>query len=202
MPTLDRRQFLQLAAALGATLAWGCSTVQPSTSGWRERRDLFPQGVASGDPDDNSVLLWTRRPYDDGRDGATLLVEVAEDPEFNRVLATTAAPILAEADWTCRVLVGDLPAAGEYWYRFVDEDGHGSRIGRTLTAPAADDPRPARFAFASCQSLPEGAMNAWRRETSLAFRGEAPSFLARRCVDRVHAAVETSDVYHAIVEGR
>ena len=163
MPTLDRRQFLKLAAALGATLAWGCSTVQPSTTGWRERRDLFPQGVASGDPDDNSVLLWTRRPYDDGRERATLLVEVAEDPGFTRVIATTAAPVLAAADWTCRVLVGDLRPAGEYWYRFVDEEGHGSRIGRTLTAPAADDPRPARFAFVSCQSLPEGAMNAYRK---------------------------------------
>ena len=163
MPTLDRRQFLQLAAAMGATLAWGCAAVRPSTTGWRERRDRFPQGVASGDPDANSVLLWTRRPYDDGRERATLLVEVAEDPGFTRVIATTAAPVLAAADWTCRVLVGDLRPAGEYWYRFVDEDGHGSRIGRTLTAPAADDPRPARFAFVSCQSLPEGAMNAYRK---------------------------------------
>jgi len=163
MPTMDRRQFLKLAAAMGATLAWGCSTLRPSSSGWRERRDLFPQGVASGDPDHHSVLLWTRRPYADGRDRATLLVEVARDPEFDQVIATTAAPVLAAADWTCRVLVGDLPAAGEYWYRFVDEDGNGSRIGRTLTAPAPDDPRPARFAFVSCQSLPEGAMNAYRR---------------------------------------
>ena len=163
MPTLDRRQFLQLAAAMGATLAWGCAAVRPSTTGWRERRDRFPQGVASGDPDANSVLLWTRRPYDDGRERATLLVEVAEDPGFTRVIATTAAPVLAAADWTCRVLVGDLRPAGEYWYRFVDEDGHGSRIGRTLTAPAADDPRPARFAFLSSQSLPEGAKNAYRK---------------------------------------
>ena len=163
MPTLDRRQFLQLAAAMGATLAWGCAAVRPSTTGWRERRDRFPQGVASGDPDANSVLLWTRRPYDDGRERATLLVEVAEDPGFTRVIATTAAPVLAAADWTCRVLVADLRPAGEYWYRFVDEEGHGSRIGRTLTAPAADDPRPARFAFVSCQSLPEGAMNAYRK---------------------------------------
>src|SRR5690606_37956391 len=103
------------------------------------------------------------RPYDDGRDRALLLVEVAEDPAFERVIATTAAPVLAASDWTCRVLVGDLPPAGEYWYRFVDEDGHGSRIGRTLTAPTPDDPRPARFAFVSCQSLPEGAFNAYRR---------------------------------------
>jgi alkaline phosphatase D len=163
MPHLDRRQFLKLAAALGATLAWGCSTLHPSSSGWRERRALFPQGVASGDPDDNSVLLWTRRPYADGRERATLLVVVAADPAFTRVIATASAPVLAQADWTCRVLVGDLPAGGEYWHRFVDDEGNGSRIGRTMTAPTPDDGRPARFAFVSCQSLPEGAMNAWRR---------------------------------------
>jgi alkaline phosphatase D len=163
MPTIDRREFLKVAAALGASVAFGCSPVRRSTSGWRERRDLFPQGVASGDPDDNSVLLWTRRPYADGRESANLLVEVADDPEFTRVLATTSAPVLAQADWTCRVLVGDLPPAREYWYRFVDEEGNGSRIGRTLTAPAPDDARPARFAFVSCQSLPEGAMNAYRK---------------------------------------
>lgn len=163
MPTLSRRKFLKLAAALGATLAWGCARVRPSSSGWRERRELFPQGVASGDPDARSVLLWTRRPYDDGRERATLVVEVAQDPAFTRVIATTAAPVLAAADWTCRVLVGDLPPAGEYWYRFVDEQGNGSRIGRTLTAPAPDDPRPARFAFVSCQTICEGAQNAYRR---------------------------------------
>ena len=154
MPTLDRRQFLKLAAALGATLAVGCAHVGPSSSGWRERRDLYPQGVASGDPDEGSVLLWTRRPYADGRNEASLLLEVAEDPAFVRVVATTTTRVLAQSDWTCRVLVGDLQPAREYWYRFVDEDGNGSRIGRTLTAPAPDDPRPARFAFVSCQTSP------------------------------------------------
>ena len=163
MPKLDRREFLKLAAALGATLAWGCTTVKPSSSGWRERRDLYPQGVASGDPDDNSVLLWTRRPYADGRKDASLLVEIAEDPAFTRVIATTAAKVSADSDWTCRVLVGDLRPAGEYWYRFVDEEGNGSRIGRTLTAPSPDDNRPAKFAFVSCQCLPEGYNNGYRR---------------------------------------
>lgn len=180
MSTLNRRQFVKLAATLGATLAWGCTTVRPSSSGWRERRDLFPQGVASGDPDDRSVLLWTRRPYADGRERATLLVEVAEDPAFTRVITTTAAPVLARADWTCRVLVGDLPPAGEYWYRFVDEEGNGSRIGRTLTAPAPDDPRPARFAFVSCQTICEGAQNAYRKmiyEDERAAPGERLGFV-------------------------
>ena len=163
MPTMDRRGFLQLSAALGATLAWGDALGKRSKSGWQENRDLYPQGVASGDPDFNSVLLWTRRPYADGRSDAKLLVEVAEDPDFKRVIATTAARVSAASDWTCRVLVGHLPAAGEFWYRFVDEEGNGSRIGRTLTAPAPDDPRPTKFAFVSCQSLPEGYGNGYRR---------------------------------------
>ncbi len=163
MPTMDRRAFLKLSAALGATLAWGSASGRKSRSGWKERRDLYPQGVASGDPDDNSVLLWTRRPYADGRKDAKLLVEVANDLDFRRVIATTAARVSAESDWTCRVLVGHLPAGREYWYRFVDEEGNGSRIGRTLTAPGPDDARPSRFAFVSCQSLPEGYGNGYRK---------------------------------------
>jgi alkaline phosphatase D len=163
MPELDRRQFLKLAAALGAALAWGCTPVRRSSSGWRERRDLYPQGVASGDPDENSVLLWTRRPYADGRKDASLRVEIAEDPAFARVIATTTARVQDQSDWTCRVLVGDLQPAREYWYRFVDNDGNGSRIGRTLTAPTPDDARPARFAFVSCQDVCEGHLNAYRR---------------------------------------
>ena len=90
MPTMDRRDFLKLAAAMGATLAMGFAHARASISGWRERRDLYPQGVASGDPDHHSVLLWTRRPYDDGRERGTLQVEVAEDPDFKRVIATAA----------------------------------------------------------------------------------------------------------------
>ncbi len=195
MPDLDRRQFLALAAALGAALATGCTTLRPSSSGWRERRNLYPQGVASGDPDENSVLLWTRRPYDDGRERATLRVEVADDPAFTRVIATTSAPVLAAGDWTCRVLVSDLHPAGEYWYRFVDEEGNGSRIGRTMTAPAPDDARPARFAFVSCQSLPEGAMNAYRRmifEDERAAPGERIGFVLH-LGDFVYEVVQTPE---------
>ncbi len=62
MSTITRRSFLGMAAAIGATAAWGNPFGTKSTVAWRERRDLFPEGVASGDPDSNSVLLWTRRP--------------------------------------------------------------------------------------------------------------------------------------------
>src|SRR5262249_31993356 len=54
-----RRDFMAGAAAMGATLAWGAPP-RPSRLRVQERRDLFAEGVASGDPAPDSVILWTR----------------------------------------------------------------------------------------------------------------------------------------------
>ena len=161
--SIARRRFLSLAAALGASAAWGGARAAPSKLKWTERRDLFAEGVASGDPQGDGVILWTRRPPSDGKPAPRLSVEVAEDAGFQRVVALAAAPASATSDWTSRVLVGGLKPSRVYWYRFIGADGFGSRIGRTMTAPALDDPREVRFAFVSCQNANQGAMNAYRR---------------------------------------
>jgi len=158
---LSRRHFIQTAAAIGASLAFA-HPARASRTKWSERRDLYPHGVASGDPDPHSVILWTRRPYAEGA-RQLLTVEVAEDQAFKKVVAHARAPVLASADWTSRVLVGGLKPAHTYWYRFTDADGNGSRIGRTITAPLPDDPRAVNFAFVSCQDVNEGKLNAYRR---------------------------------------
>src|SRR5947199_10083082 len=106
---ISRRSFLKTAAAIGASLAW----VEPAGGSrvrWRERRDLYPQGVASGDPDPHSVILWTRRPFTEGK-RRLLTVEVAEDAGFDRVIAHAEAPVSSAADWTTRVLIGGLKPA-------------------------------------------------------------------------------------------
>ena len=149
------------AAALGAAPVWAATRGTRSQVASKERRDLFPEGVASGDPQPDSVLLWTRRPFDTGQ--GKLLVEVAEDDAFKHVIASATANISATADWTCRALVGNLKPASVYWYRFTDETGFTSRVGRTLTAPAESDPRPVKFAFISCQNANQGAQHAYRR---------------------------------------
>ena len=159
---LSRREFLETAAACGAVAVLGRSADLPAV-GWQERRDLYPAGVASGDPDAASVLLWTRRPWSDGRTSARLTVEVSEDEAFGHIAASASVPVSIESDWTCRVLVGQLKPARVYWYRFTDDDGHGSRIGRTITAPRDDDDRPVKFAFVSCQNVNQGAQHAYRR---------------------------------------
>lgn len=163
MPIISRRAFLEMAAAMGATAAWTNPAPTASRVQWQERRDLFPEGVTSGDPDSHSVLLWTRCPQPRHDSTLRLTVEVSEDDSFNHVVATTVAPISADSDWTCRVLVAGLQPSRIYWYRFATPEGFGSRIGRTISAPTANDPRPARFAFVSCQNANQGSQNAYRR---------------------------------------
>ena len=158
---MDRRDFVLAAAAIGASFAWA-DRARASALPWRERRDIYADGVASGDPEPDSVVLWTRRPFE-GVASAMLTVEVALDPAFARVVSSVRAPIAAESDWTCRVLAAGLKPATIYWYRFIDDSGAGSRIGRTKTAPRLGDRRTVQFAFVSCQSVNEGAQNAYRR---------------------------------------
>jgi len=154
----DRRSFLKTAAAMGAVLAWPSAEARPSKHKWVERRDLYPHGVASGDPAADSVILWTRREAK-----GALIAEIAEDEAFTRVVSTASVTPMLENDWTVRVLAAGLKPATTYWYRFSDAKGYGSRIGRTRTAPAADDARPVSFAFVSCQNENLGANNAYRR---------------------------------------
>ena len=77
-----RRLFLRTAAAMGAVAAWGRAAERPPAK-WKERRELFPEGVASGDPDHHSELLWNRV-ADPAVD--KLYVEVAKDERFTKIL--------------------------------------------------------------------------------------------------------------------
>src|SRR5688572_26643515 len=160
---MNRREFMQLSAALGATLAWARGSARESQAQWSEFREFYPQGVASGDPHPDSVLLWTRRPPSGAAIAKQLTVEVARDQEFKQVVATTSARLSEASDWTCRVLAAGLEPATTYWYRFSDEKGQGSRIGRTRTAPRETEARRVNFTFVSCQNVCQGAQNAYRR---------------------------------------
>lgn len=190
---ISRRAFLKASAAMGVSLAWG-GPAHGSQVRWQERRDLYPQGVASGDPDAHSVILWTRRPFEESETGArqTLTVEIAEDETFRRVVAHAKAPVGADTDWTARVLVGGLKPAHTYWYRFTDADGNGSRVGRTITAPLPDDPRPVNYAFVSCQDVNEGTLNAYRR---MLYEDERAS-----AADQIGFVMHLGDFIYEVVE--
>jgi alkaline phosphatase D len=84
MTIIDRRQFLAAASAVGVFAAWAGLSPGRSRIAAQERRDLYPEGIASG----------TRQPYSSGPQ-ARLRVEVSEDVAFNRLVASANAKVLA-----------------------------------------------------------------------------------------------------------
>ena len=160
--TPNRRQFVQLAAALGASLAWGGGGARLTRFAGASGATSIPKASPPAIPPMTASSSGRGAPFASG-DSATLQLEVAEDEAFRRVVATAPAIVSAASDWTCRVLVAGLRPARVYWYRFADAEGNGSRVGRTITAPADDDRRPVKFAFVSCQNINEGFQHAYRR---------------------------------------
>src|SRR3954466_15447359 len=93
-----RRQFLQAASAVGATLALGLPRAFAQAAAWTERREFYPQGVASGDPAPDSVILWTRlqpKPGDP-RDTHRIFLEVARDRDFEKIETRAVVVVTAE----------------------------------------------------------------------------------------------------------
>jgi alkaline phosphatase D len=121
----------------------------------------FALGVASGDPDATSVLLWTRLIDAGLEDTQPIAVDIATDEAFTDLLHSSLQTTVAEHAHTLHHEVGDLPSDSWFWYRFrVGE--HTSAAGRARTAPAADSDTNLRFAFSSCQNWESGAYGAHR----------------------------------------
>ncbi|MGA4956056.1 alkaline phosphatase D family protein [Streptomyces lavendulocolor] len=175
MTTLDRRNLLKAAGAAGAlNLVWPLSAgLSPARA--REAAEAlgaeydpapFTLGVASGDPQPSSVVLWTRLAPEPLAAEQQLpeVVEVgwvvAEDPALSRVVARGTAPASATLGHSVHVPVHGLGAGRHYWYAFTAL-GRTSRTGRTRTAPVGAVPR-VRFAAANCQAFHDGYYAAHR----------------------------------------
>jgi alkaline phosphatase D len=124
----------------------------------------FPQGVASADPQPDSIILWTRAaPLEASASGVQLQLEVSTDAAFSGPLLTWPVSSSADSDFTVRAHIEGLQPDTRYFYRFRGGQDTASRIGRTRTAPAPQAQRSARVAFASCQSYEQGHYGAWAR---------------------------------------
>ncbi|MSP25048.1 MAG: alkaline phosphatase [Myxococcales bacterium] len=152
--------FTAVAGSLGAL--GGCAEDEPAGRSTEpaDQARVYPQGVASGDPKPDSVILWTRVASADG--GAVEVdYEVATDAAFTAMVTTGKLSATAESDHTVRLKLSLLEAYTTYHYRFI-ADGVVSVIGRTKTAPAADQDVSPRFAFASCQDFNGRYFHAYR----------------------------------------
>ncbi len=128
--------------------------------------DPFTLGVASGDPDATSVVLWTRlapQPYTGGgmpADDIDVLWEVSATDDFAEIaFSGTETATAAHAHSVHAIAQLDQ---GDWFYRFR-VGSYTSPVGVTRPAPPADAPlAQARFAAASCQNFSDGYYAAHR----------------------------------------
>jgi alkaline phosphatase D len=182
---MDRRSFLTLAgggtaavatATLVGPVAAPAGATPPATPAAAARRRPgqvppapFTLGVASGDPDPGSVVLWTRLAPDPlvpggGMPSRPVPVrwEVATDERFRRIVRRGTEDARPDAAHTVHAEVGGLAPGAAYFYRFRAGD-EVSPVGRTRTAPHPRVPGDqARFAIASCQHYETGFYTAHR----------------------------------------
>lgn len=167
-----RRNLLRAGLAAGSALAFGAAPSGTGHAAPSLRTDPFRLGVASGDPDPTSVVLWTRLALDplapDGLGGMParrydLSWQVADDRNFRRVVGSGHAVARPEFGHAVHVTARGLRPGREYFYRFR-QGRHVSPIGRTVTAPGREEmPAALAMSFVSCSQYEHGWFTAYRR---------------------------------------
>lgn len=164
---VSRRGFLLGTASLAAAAMWSDRALGVTRKNVMLSDSPFQLGVASGDPDPTSVVIWTRlapKPLEGGGmpdEAVEVTWQVADDEAMTKIVregTTTATP-----DWghSVHVEVQGLQPDRWYFYRFKAA-GELSPVGRTRTMPALDTtPDKLRFAFASCQHYESGFFTAY-----------------------------------------
>jgi alkaline phosphatase D len=130
----------------------------------------FTLGVASGDPAEDGMVLWTRlarRPLDPtglgGMPARDVDVEwqLARDPGFADLVRTGTVTARHASAHSVHVELTGLEPGAAYFYRFRG-GGHISPVGRTRCAPAAASREPLHVAVASCANYEHGYFTAYR----------------------------------------
>ncbi|MFK3981903.1 alkaline phosphatase D family protein [Micromonospora sp. NPDC050397] len=172
--SVSRRTLLLSGAAIGAAGAVTGALAAPAgaTPARPLREDPFTLGVASGDPDSDGFVLWTRlapQPLaEDGLGGmpsraVPVRWELAADERFRHVVRHGTAIARPESAHSVHVELNGLLPGREYFYRFHAER-HTSPVGRTRTAPAPWSLGGSlAMAFVSCSQYEHGYFTAYKR---------------------------------------
>ncbi|KPP82268.1 MAG: alkaline phosphatase PhoD [Oceanicaulis sp. HLUCCA04] len=159
---LTRRGALLAAAGVGAGLG-ACSQEAARFDPFPVPDGPFKHGVASGDPDQTSFVVWTA--VTSVGAGYAVELELATDETFNTIVESrTLTPrdgvIPVDGAMPVKALIEGLEPGRAYFYRFRSGDAF-SPVGRTCTLPDGPVER-FRIAAFSCSNYPFGFFNAYR----------------------------------------
>lgn len=121
----------------------------------------FQHGVASGDPTNENVIIWTRV-TPSNHSYLRVVWQVASDKHFKNIIQRGVVKTSQKNDFTVKA---DPYIPKEYnnkkiYYRFI-ADGVISPIGQTKTLPKYN-PDEFNLAFCSCSNYPGGYFNAYK----------------------------------------
>jgi len=121
----------------------------------------FYHGIASGDPQHDRVIIWTRVTPDTNQINQSIVVnwKVASDTGMTNVVKSGSLLTDSSADFTVKVDVIGLNANTFYFYEFQTA-GYYSPRGRTKTNPISNADS-LRFALVSCANFEAGWFNVY-----------------------------------------
>ncbi|WP_109852648.1 alkaline phosphatase D family protein [Aquimarina sp. AU58] len=124
----------------------------------------FYHGVASGDPLEDAVIIWTRVTTNDA--SVPVRWTIATDATMTQIVKQGQVITNQNKDYTVKIDVKNLDAFTTYYYQF-EALGIKSIIGKTRTAPAKEDlVNNLRFAVVSCSNYQNGYFNAYNQIAS------------------------------------
>ena len=147
-----RQALLAVSSALLLPVACSQSVARLSRSGV-----IFAHGVASGDPDQSSVVIWTR--VSEIGDAVDVDWTMARDADFLDVVARGRYSTDSGRDHTVKIVVDNLDSGQQYYYQFAAR-GSTSPTGRTRTLPVGHVEQLV-LAVATCSNYPFGYFNAY-----------------------------------------
>ena len=146
-----RREFLVSSTSAATALVVGSSLI--GCAGSDEEPfpipPAFTYGVASGDPLNDRVILWTYAKAPDNVRSVPLTWQVALDQNFTSIVSTGTVEATEANGFTAKVDATGLTAGASYFYRFQGPRDTASPVGKTRTLPAASV-ATLKFAVFSC----------------------------------------------------
>lgn len=134
----------------------------------------FFHGVASGDPLNDRVIIWTRvTPEEMNGDPIEVKWKMATDAQLSNIVQEGTFTTDADLDYTVKVDVTGLAAGTTYYYGF-EALGKASLTGRTKTTPSGASASHLRFGVVSCSNFQAGYFNGY---TGLAARNDLDAII-------------------------
>ena len=150
-----------------ATQAQTLNSASGAAQGPRWQVDPFSLGVASGQPQPDSVVLWTRLHMAEAdaplkAQAINVVCEVFADAALRHPVRQWRVQTDAARAHSVHVVATGLQPGRPYWYRFVCGSAS-SPVGRARTSPGVNDAVDRlRIALASCQHYEQGYFAAHR----------------------------------------